>query len=246
MLTPECSFSFRCVSINDRPPSATVCNELSKIKSPCHIFTFASQLTDGWSLSTRSAIDRPHPNTGLLSLDHGLQSVSTTTLYYGLQVCTIMVFICICNLARAQPPTVCPNSLNYGVQFRTITAFKFISKHFRLPPPSASPKLLNHDLGVHLYVHSITASKGISNDARLPPPSASLSLLDYGLQVCSIMASKCFSKLNQILLPSTSPNSLVHVLGVNLLVRSIIIFRRTSNFKQAPPAARPHIMCVAQ
>jgi len=62
-------------------PHWPACHESSKVKSPCHIPTFASQLTDKYSLSTRPrTVHRQPSSTHLISLDHGIQSVSLDSL----------------------------------------------------------------------------------------------------------------------------------------------------------------------
>jgi len=160
------------------------------------------------------------------------------------------------NLARSRPPSVSPTSLNHGLQVhlqtRSITAAKCISKLTQSRPPSASPNSLDHSLHVYLQTRWILACKF----ARSSSPSASPNTLDYGLEVCTIMASKCTSPISlvhglQVYLqytrlwpPSASPKLLDHGLGVYLCVHSIIIFRRTLNCSEAPPAASPDILCV--
>jgi len=142
-------------------------------------------------------------------------SVSPISLDYGLHKC-------ISKLARSRPPRVSPNSVDHGLQVylqtRIITACKFA----RSWPPSA-----------YLQTLLITANKCISKLARLRPP-----------QVHSITPSKCISKYPRLPPPSASPKLLDHSLGVYLWVHSIVIFRRTSNCSQAPPAAGPDIVCV--
>jgi len=199
-------------------------------------------------------------------------SLSPNSLDHGLQAHLQSRSITASKLARSRPPSVSPNSLDYGLQVhlqtgsitasklarswppsaypqtRSITAFKCISKLARLQPSSSHDHGLQVDLqprsitasefarswppSTYLQTRSITASKCISKLARLQPPSSH----DHGLQVHLhtrlITASKCISKLAR-----SQP-------GVYLWVHSIVIFRRTSNCSQAPPAASPDIPCV--
>ena len=126
------------------------------------------------SFSTRRAIRQPPPNTRLISLDHGLQSVSPYSLNYGLQVRTIMASKCISKLARSRPPGVSPTSLDYGIevhlQTRVITILECISKFSRSRHPSVSPDTLDCCLQVRL----VTASKCVSTSAKCILVSGSL------------------------------------------------------------------------
>jgi len=137
------------------------------------------------------------------------------------------------NLAQSRPPSVSPNSLNHGLQVhlqtRSITASMCISRLAGFWPASSH----DHLLQVHLQTRSITAWKF----ATSWPPSAYL-------QSRSFTASKCISKYTRLWPPSASPKLLHHGLGVYLCVHSIIIFRRTLNCSESPPAASPDILCV--
>jgi len=94
--------SVRPYTIDRHQPA---CQESSKVKSPCHIPTFASQLTDQQSLSTWLAVYQPPYSTCLISLNRGLQSVSPKSLDYGLQghlqPRSITASNCISELARS-------------------------------------------------------------------------------------------------------------------------------------------------
>jgi len=118
----------------------------TKAKSPCHIPTFANQLTDEWSLSTRRAVHRPPPSTRPILLHHGLQGY--------LQTHSIMIPECISKFTRSRPPVASLSSLDLGLQVHlltgSITACKSITQYALLPPPSASPNSLDHSLGMHL------------------------------------------------------------------------------------------------
>jgi len=70
-------------TINCHQPAS---HDSSKAKSPCHICTFPSPLTDESSLSTRHTIHRPCSSTRPISLDHSVQIVCPMSHYYGLQV----------------------------------------------------------------------------------------------------------------------------------------------------------------
>ena len=131
-------------------------HESSMVKSPCHIPTVASWLTDERSFSTRRAVHRLPPSTRPNSLNYGLQTRPITASKF------------ISKLAGSRPPSASPKSLDYGLQTRSITASKCISKLARLRPPSASPKWLDYGL----QVSTIMASKCISPNS-----------LDHGLQV---------------------------------------------------------------
>ena len=82
--------------------------------------------------------------------------------------------------------------------------------------------------------------------SRLPPeprpqhwPSPSLPAIsfDHGLQVCTIMASKCMSKLAPWQSRSASLSSFYHGLKVNVKIRSIT----ASKFAQSrPPSSLPN------
>jgi len=206
------------------------------------------QLTPEWSLSFRrtfSQIDRPQPVLhkrfkGKVTLSHS-HSFELANRWIGSQ-----------HLARLHrpppdrpPPSTPPISLDHSLpqahlQTRSITVSECISKFTRSWPSSSSPNWLDHGLGVYLWIHSILASKYNSELARSLPPSASLSTLDFGLKVHlqprSFMASQCISEFTQFRSPIASPNSLDHGLGLYLWVHLIVIFRRTSNCCQAPPA----------
>jgi len=250
-LTPECSFSFRRASLQDRPPPASSPSELKgKVTSS---YSHGCKLTNWWiesqhlahHLSTASKYS-PYPARSWPS------SASPILLDHSLQVNL--------RVTRSRPPNASPNLLDRGLQVhlwvqldlglqvhlqtRSITASKCISEFTWSRPPSASPNSLDHGLQVHLQTRMTTASKCISKLTQLRPPNS----LDHGLQVHlqihSITASKCISKYARLPPPSASPNSLDHGLGVYLWVHSIVIFRCTLNCTQAPPAASPDIPCV--
>jgi len=277
-------------------------HESSMVMSPCHIPTFASQLTEEYSPSTRHTVRRQALSTCPISLDHGPQSVSPNSLDYYLHVCTIMASNCISKLTRSQPPSVFGSSSIPASKFTWSWPTKHISKFPRVRPPSASSNSLDYGLQVHLQTRSTMASK-FNSELNLISASMCISeLLALGLQMhlktCSITASKCISELNNLGLqlhlqtrsitacefarscpPSTStnsvdhdlrvhldvhsytapkcrcksgrwpcrsasPNPLDHSMGVYLGVHSIVIFRRTSNWSQASPAAHPDSPCV--
>jgi len=106
--------------------------------------------------------------------------------------------------------------LSAYLQTRSITASKCISNLAQLWPPSASPNSLNYGL----QVRTIMASKCISPK-----------LLDHGLQAhlesCSIMESKCISKLAQIWPPG------LHVHGLQVHWHSRLTMASKGIFKLA-------------
>jgi len=129
---------------------------------------------------------------------------------------SMMASECISKLARSQAPGVSPNSLDYSLQVRTIPAFhvhlqprsitasECISKLARSQPPGESPN--SHDHG--LQVHTITACKV----ARSRPPRSHDHGLQMHLQIRTITASKCISKLAWLQRPSLHDHSLqVHL-----------------------------------
>jgi len=135
----------------------------------------------------------------------------------------------ISKLAQSQPPV--------HLQARSCTVSNCISKLAWLRPPSASPNSLDQGVQVHLQTCSITSCTCISKLTQLRPPSAYL-------QTRSVTPSNCISKYARLLPPSASSNLLDHGLGVYLWVHLVIMFRRTSNFSHAPPAAIVDIRCV--
>ena len=163
-------------------------NESSKIKSPCHIPTFSSQLIDEQRLSTPRAVHRPALSTCPISKVH-------------LQTHSIMASKCISKFARLQPPSSHNHSLQVHLQTRSITASKCISKPARWRPPSASPNSLDNGLQVHLQTPSIAISECISKFTRSRPPSVCANTVDYYLQVhlqtSSITASECISEFTR-------------------------------------------------
>jgi len=114
------------------------CHESSNVKSPCHIPTFASQLTDEWSLSTRHTIQRPALSARPISLDHGLQSVLPNSLDHGLQVYLQTHSITASKFAQSWPPSAFLNSLDHSLHV--------YSKLAQLRSPSSH----NHGLQGHL------------------------------------------------------------------------------------------------
>jgi len=140
------------------------CIRASNVKSPCHIPTIASQLTDELSPGA--------PSINCLQVLAQYRSITASKcisklpwlrlpqLY--LQTPLITASKCISNLARSWPPSVSPDSLHCGLQVRTIMAPKCISKLTRLRPPqvylqlgrsgSRSASLSSLDHGFHVYL----------------------------------------------------------------------------------------------
>jgi len=149
-------------------------HESSQVKSPSHITTFVSQLTDEISLSTRRAVLQPPLSTSLIPLDHCFQRSSPKSLDYSLNVHLQTRSITACKFARSWPTSSSPNSLAQGLQVylqtRSITISECISKFTRSRPPSVSPNTLGYLLQVHLQTRSIMAQ------------SVSLSSLDHHFQ----------------------------------------------------------------
>jgi len=91
--------------------------------------------------------------------------------------------------------------------------------------------MLNHRPQVHLQTHLITTCKF----AQSRPPSVSPNSLHYCLQVCTIMASKCISKLAQSRSQSASLSSLDQGLQVYLQIRSITASKYISKLARSCP-----------
>jgi len=222
-LTSDCTFSFRCASLHDRPPSASSPWEFNGTvplsqSHGCEVYNWGIEsqhpvscpLTASKNLSefTRSRPSSESPN----SLDHGLQ--------VHLQARLIMASKCIARLARLQPACLHNQSLQVHRQTRSITASRFA----RSWPWSA-----------YLHPCSITASKfawswppqvHISNLAQSQPRCVSPYSLDYALQVHlqthSIMFLECISKFAQSRPPTVSPNTLNYHLQIHLQTRLIM------------------------
>ena len=114
------------------------------------------------------------------------------------------------NLARSWPPSALPNSVHHGPRVHLQPA--------RSRPPSESPDSPDPALAVNLQTHLITASECISWLGRLQPTSSpdrglqahlqttsitaskrmSPKLHDCGIQVRTIMAWKCISKVARL------------------------------------------------
>jgi len=173
-------------------------HESSMVKSPCHIPTVASWLTDERSFSTRRAVHRLPPSTRPNSLNYGLQvhlqSHSNTASkcisklarlhlptshHRGLEVH-------ISKLAELWPPCVGPNSLDYGLEVRMIKASTCI---YTLPwflPPSASPNSLDHGHLVSLQPRSVTGSECIAEFTRSSFSRSPRIALQHSLQPIQI------------------------------------------------------------
>jgi hypothetical protein len=87
-------------------------------------------------------------------------SASPNSLYHGIQVCMIMAFKWISQLAQSWLQSSQDYDLEVHLQTCTIMASKCISKLARLRPPSAS--LSSIDLQMHLQTPLITASMCVS------------------------------------------------------------------------------------
>jgi len=114
-LTPECSFSFRCASLHNRPPSASSPWELKGKVTLSHSngYELTNQSMESqhlgrcpwnaskyWSNLARLRPPRSH--------DHGLQ--------VHLQTRTITASKCISTLAQSWLPSASPNSLDHSLQ----------------------------------------------------------------------------------------------------------------------------------
>jgi len=145
----------------------------SNVKSPCHISTVGSYLTDELS-------------RGALSIDR-LQVLVQSRLITASKCISRLarlrparshdhwLQVDISRLARSRPPSVSPDLLDYVLP-------KCISKLARSWSRRASLSSLDRGLQVHLEICSITASKCISKVARSQPGSISLSSLDRHVQ----------------------------------------------------------------
>ena len=227
-LTPECSFSFRCASLQDRLPPASSPQELKCTVTSSH--PHGCKLADGW-------IDFQHPVRHLstarmyfLNLPQWWPpSGSPNSLDHGLQMHLVVT--------PSRPPNASPISLNYNLQVHhRVQHVLGLQVHLWVTwsrPPNASRNSLKHSLQVHLQTRSITASKCI------------FELLDVGLQVhhqtCSITASKCIFKLARLRPPSVSLSSLDHSLPVLLHICSITASKCISEFTWSSFSGAPQI-----
>jgi len=167
-MTSECSFSFRCASIHDQPPSASSPWELKgKVTLSQHFNS--CEWTNWWNTVSAPAapsIDRLQvlvqsrlvmPSKCISKLARSWPWISH---YHGLQVHlqtrSITASKCISKLAQWQTPSVSPNLLEYGLQVCTITTSQCISKLSRWQPPSVSPHSLAHHFRTHLKLLSGT------------------------------------------------------------------------------------------
>jgi hypothetical protein len=77
-----------------------------------------------------------------------------------------------------------------------------------------------------------------------PPLSRPPILRDHGLQMhlqsCSIMVTKCISKLARTLLPSASPNSLYWAVQLHLWAHSVIVSKCISKLNKSRPPFSHH------
>jgi len=188
-LTHQCSFSFRCAFLQNRPPPARSQWELQDEVISLH--SHGCELTNWW-------IESQHPE-GLLSTAFKYSSNRARSWpQVHLETRSIMAFKCISELDDCGLQMNLWNSLDHGLQvhlqtcsitsskhisvFNLISACRCIFKVAQLRPPSASPNLHYYGLPVHLQAYSIKASKYISMFKTSPPLSASLSSLDRHLQ----------------------------------------------------------------
>jgi len=123
----------------------------SKVKSPCHIPTVASWLTD--------------------ELGPGVPSIACLQVL--VQSRWMTASKCISKLAWSWPQRACPNSPDHGLQVSLIMASKCISKLAWSWPACASLTSFDLSLQLNLQTRSITASKCIAEFTRSPSPSAS-------------------------------------------------------------------------
>jgi hypothetical protein len=98
------------------------------------------------------------------------------------------------------------------------------------------PISLKHSLQVYLQTLCNTVSECISEITQCWP--------QVHLPACSIMASKCISKLTPIQLANLFLTLVDHSLRVIVWVHLIFMFKHTSNCSQALPAHRPDMPCV--
>jgi len=178
-LTPECSISFRRVSLYDRSPSASSPWDLKDTVTLSHSHICEST---NWGIESQHLACRPSTGSKYSSKVAWLRPPSSHNhgLQVHLQTRSIMASKCISKLARSRPPSASPNSLAYGLQVhletRLITPSQCLCKYGRLLPTSASPNWLDHGVEVYLWVHSIVIFRHVSNCSQAPPTASPDSL----------------------------------------------------------------------
>jgi len=175
-----------------------------------------------------------------LSYSHSCEVTSWWIEYYHLAHRLSTASKYFSNLAWSWPPSASPNSLDHCLQFYHQTGSIISSMFARSWPWSTSPNSIDYGLPVRMIV----ACKCISKLARLQSPSSHERGLQMHLQTQSIRNPEWISKFTRSGPRSVSLNTLDRCLIVYLWVHFIVVFMRTSNCSQAPPAAGPGIPCV--
>jgi len=220
------------------------CHASSKVKSPCHVPMFASELTDEWNPSTWHSVHWFPTTACPISLDRGLQSVLPNSQDYCLNVCMVMASMHMSKLAGGRSCSIPLRSLHHTLQvyllIRLITASKCITKLAWLRTPTAH----YHVIQVHLQTRPITASKCAPSWTA----SESANMLEryhrVHLYIHSFTAAKCISNYAWWPPPSLSLNMLVHGLGVYLCVYFIVTVKSISNCSHASSTDTPDRLCV--
>jgi len=197
-LTPQCSFSFRRFSLQNRPPLASSPWQLKGKVTLSHSHGY--ELTNWWKESQHQA----HRLSTALKYSSKLARLQSTSSHdHGLEVHLQTSTIRASKLTPSQPPSVSPKSHDYGLQVH-------ISKLTRSRPPSVFPNSLDHGLKVRL----IKASKCVYQLAWSRSWSVSVNTLDYRLQVhlqtCMITPSECISEFTQSLFTCAPQIALMH------------------------------------
>jgi len=229
-LTPDCQFNFRRASLHDWPPLVSYPWELKGQVRLSH--SHGCELTNWWIVSQHAAwsINRLPVLVESRSIAASEciskptwsrpPSVSPDLLDYGLQVHlqthSITASKCISRLARLRHSSLHDHSIHVHLKTHSFMAWKFAP----LWPPSASPISLDHGHQVYPQTYLITACKCISKHSRSRPPSVSPDSLDYCIQVCTIIASMCISKLTRWWLASSHDHGLQVHLHTRLITAS--------------------------
>jgi hypothetical protein len=139
-----------------------------KEKSPRHIPTVSSELSDEESLSTWGASHRPspdwqYPNTPSISLDHSMQMhLQSRSITATESISCLLDYIL--QIRSITPSKLARSSRNHvHLQSRSMTAFECISKLTWSQPPIEYPNLHDHGHEVRMIMVSPNSSSNSLN-----------------------------------------------------------------------------------